>query len=684
MQSSITRMITRVSRVNNRKPSSAEEWSFRMTITFNRPYDASKDILSFIFFADIQNPAKNMRVEFDLGDIGKLDRYKSNKTWGACLHNDKTRADLREQISVLVYIPGTAVVAEWEMRIKTTLVHADYVWIYPKPIYLFTRCIQDDRVHFLEDKSLLNEYIVNEEGNVFVGNEHQISSYSWFYGQERADYVQHQNNDDDGVLVGNWTRDYSGGVSPTTWRDSVSILRQYYTTKQPVRFGQCWVFAQVLTTVCRALGIACRSLTNFNSAHDTDNTCTIDRYYDEEGNRLRDFSEDDNWNFHCWNDVWILRPDLPPGYDGWHALDSTPQERSLGSVQCGPCPVAAVRRGDIDIGYDTAFVFAEVNAEEVNWLVKDGGQKFIPSSVNSKSIGVKISTKKPTGTALRNLSGHESDDSFVRLDITDEYKPKEGSEDERRCVERALRFMRFGEELFKTQPELKVGFMKREEPFFVGQDIVASFVVINISKDDRRVSVTLTARHTEYWDRSLSDDNIAKQKFNECVMRAGQSLVFDLQIPYKTYIKENKKWLSLFVYGCAVDLNDDMPYSAQRPHTVSLPELTVKGPASIKSGQAVEVNVSFVNPLPDRPLTVCKFIMAGNLELADKKDKRFIWRNNMMSAKVKDVKPGKIFSISFKLTGTTTVADKTKSMKFDFKSKELRDLNGDYVPEIIP
>lgn len=49
----------------------------------------------------------------------------------------------------------------------------------------------------------------------------------------------------------------------------------------------------------------------------------------------------------------------------------------------------------------------------------------------------------------------------------------------------------------------------------------------------------------------------------------------------------------------------------------------------------------------------------------------------------RDVKPGKIFSISFKLTGTTTVADKTKSMKFDFKCKELRDLNGDYVPELL-
>lgn len=50
--------------------------------------------------------------------------------------------------------------------------------------------------------------------------------------------------------------------------------------------------------------------------------------------------------------------------------------------QCGPCPVAAVRKGDIHIGFDTAFVFSEVNAEVVTWIVEDG-DKLTPSGINT-------------------------------------------------------------------------------------------------------------------------------------------------------------------------------------------------------------------------------------------------------------------------------------------------------------
>ncbi|XP_025076043.1 protein-glutamine gamma-glutamyltransferase E-like isoform X1 [Pomacea canaliculata] len=330
-------------------------------------------------------------------------------------------------------------------------------------------------------------------------------------------------NDDNGVLVGNWSGDYSGGVSPTTWSDSVAILKQYYTTQKPVGFGQCWVFAQVLTTVCRSLGIPCRSLTNFNSAHDANATCTIDHYFDEKGNSLADRNNDSIWNFHCWNEVWILRPDLPPGFDGWHALDSTPQERSSGKFQCGPCPVAAVCKGDIDIGYDTAFVFAEVNADEVQWVVKDDGETLTPSSIDTTSVGAKISTKKPTGTALKNMKGSDSDGSFVRQDLTENYKPKEGSEAERRSVERALRYTGFGEKLFQGKAELKVELREEAEDkkTFVGQDIIATFIVTNVSQEDRRVAVTLTARHTQYWDRGLADDNVAKTKFDNFILPSG-------------------------------------------------------------------------------------------------------------------------------------------------------------------
>lgn len=36
-----------------------------------------------------------------------------------------------------------------------------------------------------------------------------------------------------------------------------------------------------------------------------------------------------------WNDCWMKRPDLPPGFDGWQVVDATPQETSSG--EAGPC-----------------------------------------------------------------------------------------------------------------------------------------------------------------------------------------------------------------------------------------------------------------------------------------------------------------------------------------------------------
>ena len=51
-------------------------------------------------------------------------------------------------------------------------------------------------------------------------------------------------------------------------------------------------------TVMRALGIPTRSVTNFDSAHDTDASMTIDYHFDEEGEILN----------HMNDSVWYESP----------------------------------------------------------------------------------------------------------------------------------------------------------------------------------------------------------------------------------------------------------------------------------------------------------------------------------------------------------------------------------------
>ena len=70
-------------------------------------------------------------------------------------------------------------------------------------------------------------------------------------------------------------------------------------------------------TVCRALGIPARPVSNLVSAHDANGTFTIDRYFDSLNNEVGDpfnpHGSDSIWNFHVWVEAWMSRPDLPKG-----------------------------------------------------------------------------------------------------------------------------------------------------------------------------------------------------------------------------------------------------------------------------------------------------------------------------------------------------------------------------------
>lgn len=78
---------------------------------------------------------------------------------------------------------------------------------------------------------------------------------------------------------------------------------------------------------------------------------------------------------------------------------------------CGPAPVRAIKEGDLQLKYDIPFVFAEVNADVVYWVVRgDGTHK---KSTHCSIVGKNISTKSV---------GRDS-----REDITHNYKYPEGT-----------------------------------------------------------------------------------------------------------------------------------------------------------------------------------------------------------------------------------------------------------------
>lgn len=51
------------------------------------------------------------------------------------------------------------------------------------------------------------------------------------------------------MLAGRWDNNYEDGTSPMAWIGSVDILKRWKKFGcQPVKYGQCWVFAAVACT----------------------------------------------------------------------------------------------------------------------------------------------------------------------------------------------------------------------------------------------------------------------------------------------------------------------------------------------------------------------------------------------------------------------------------------------------
>ena len=212
-------------------------------------------------------------------------------------------------------MPADTPVTLYRLRIKGAFTDGRSFEVALKKaiVVLFNAWSELDGV-YIDDADWREEYVLNTKGRLYIGDRYGtawnlglykpvclkavlyiLETVSKLTFEQKGDPVQVVREmsavvndiDDNGVLVGKWDGEFSDGKDPSFWQGSTPILQQYYQSGGvPVKYGQCWVFSGVLLTVLRILGLPSRSVTNFNSAHDTNRNRTIDEYYDEEGERL--------------------------------------------------------------------------------------------------------------------------------------------------------------------------------------------------------------------------------------------------------------------------------------------------------------------------------------------------------------------------------------------------------------
>uniref|UniRef100_A0A3Q2T560 Protein-glutamine gamma-glutamyltransferase E-like n=1 Tax=Fundulus heteroclitus TaxID=8078 RepID=A0A3Q2T560_FUNHE len=390
-----------------------------------------------------------------------------------------------------------------------------------------------------------------------------------------------------------------------------------------VKYGQCWVFAGVMCSVMRLLGIPCRVVTNFQSAHDTNKNLTIDNYFDYEGFKEKD-SSDSIWNFHVWVEGWMKRPDLSKDgkYDGWQVVDPTPQERSDGLFCCGPASLMAILNGDTDLKYDVPFVFAEVNADSVYWLVRPDGTKLKIFS-DTDTVGQYISTK--------------SVGSYKRMDLTDAYKHKEGTAKERNVFRYALDKLQNGTtalrdvprtaemamdsarevaneptyespSILPPQPQLLIRFEDAVKPEN-GKDVKLKVILSSDSSVTRTFSVNISVQAMKYTGQPAGNilTEVTEQK-----LLPGKDLTIPVLVPFSTYHKYMIHRRTMSVSAVITDLqNEDNIYMAANRIVLANPPISIAVSGESRLNQEMTAEVAFMNPV-NETLRNCTLSLSGS------------------------------------------------------------------------
>eukprot|EP00094_Tigriopus_californicus_P012932 TCALIF_12504-PA protein Name:"Similar to Hemocyte protein-glutamine gamma-glutamyltransferase (Tachypleus tridentatus)" AED:0.06 eAED:0.06 QI:229/0.77/0.6/1/0.55/0.5/10/109/752 len=640
-----------------------------------RNYDPNRDSIKFTFeFGSHPSTPKGTKGVFQL-------EHADDTTSGGEMSGWRARFIRKSgpNVEVRIFTPADLPVGLWRLYIDTWYENR---WsqklrhTHSDPIYMLFNPFHANDSVYLPKAAEREEFVLNEVGKIYGGSHNRVKGRPWIFGQfrdsvlpavchiletkakikdaDRADPVQVTRAisavvnalDEDGLLMGRWDGNYGDGTKPFEWTGSVAILEEFMRTQASVKYGQCWVFAGVVTTICRSLGIPCRPVTNYISAHDTNRSLSVDKFYNEAGEEVTEHSLHDRgappdsiWNFHVWNEVWLQRPDLVADYSGWQVIDSTPQEPSEATYRCGPAPVEAVRRGQVGLSYDVTFVFAEVNADLFVYVPDP------KSLIITKSLGY--------------LSETNDDDYDTR---TEAYKYREGSMSERLSVMGAVRSVG-GNALHHRYPgpahqDVFLQMIDLDQGVY-GEPYKASLFLHNQSSKERTIRVVMSTSSVFYTGRKA---HLVKKGVGEFALKAFERETLSMEVLPEDYMPKTVEYCMFSNRFLVTVAETEQTWTGEDDFLLAKPSLKVSArPELPRAHRSCHILVRLTNPLSDSALTECEFSIEAP-GMVESLKKRF-----------KDISPGETAEVSLTVTpwrsGSTTIVAA-------FNSLELFNLTG--------
>lgn len=588
---------------------------FEMIITFERAFTISEDSIVLKFVTG-SRPLQSKGSVVSVRKAGET--LPGDWSYEICSVMDRA-------VTLSVTSAANAIVGRYEMFIDS--IHTPsggevekHRYKHPDDIYLiFNPWNEADEV-YMENSTERDEHVLRETGRIWLGTVGKFCVRPWNFGQfddvclfaalalvEKSELGDQARNNpvqvvraicrvinsterDSGVLCGNWSGKYDDGMPPHAWNGSSAILEEFLKKRKGVKYGQCWTFAAVATTLLRALGIPTRCVTCFRSAHDSDFSNPINAHWTSD-NRPRKNMDDAIWDYHVWGESWFKRLDLPHGYDGWQAFDPTPQECNEGVFTCGPASVKAIRQGELFYGFHSKFLFAEAHGERVHWLVDNDGN-MTAFRVEKRVVGRQISTKA-AGT-------------ISRLDITDLYKPPDGSAEETEILQKASRLC------FRAMPRQVVNGTEDMEFTFQCEghksgDIAACLKMKNDSGASRTVDVYVCAMAAYNTGVPAVD---LKELSESPVIEPHAEGSVSLTLKCADYInnKDSDSHVNVYVMACVKETKQR--FATRDTVWIEKPHLEVKTEGRTSLSQAFQVVLKVVNTL-GVPLTNGVFNVEG-------------------------------------------------------------------------